>query len=315
MVSLLRSSLGSHKVPVILNGELLQYQQSYLLASFDHGKAVFTPYKSILSPEILPYHLDLTQEEKEDAKKNLTTLNEEAFMALYRDKQQSFFKKYASHYLNKPQDEWGIEISSDPFTNALVITCAAFRDLIDERKHSGALQFTAEQRTVLNNFIVEYAVNWFYIFVNLINRKLSARNMTVKVRGHFIGGLFQPLIVSTDELPCPLQFGQFNWIIAELFSDKQTTLSNFGSKERPAHITAVAMTDLAKTFNCQAIPNMDRKNFVLMVLSAAALSVDKSSHALFASRYGPIFSRIVKSPLEEVMFKKILDIALTRKDA
>lgn len=183
----------------------------------------------------------------------------------------------------------------DSFTGAIVLETVLFHEMAKPELHDGTQQFQAGVYELLRAFVAEYTENWFEVYIYLFNRRIAAQHMPFSVRGHFVSGLFQPLMVETKQIISPLSFGENKWMYSVL-QPYEEYLHLPGENDKRISLSCVAMCDIASVFGTVTMFELDRKLWVFLVVLMLLLCLEDSRSSAFANKYPRLFSQVLANP-------------------
>ncbi len=111
-----------------------------------------------------------------------------------------------------------IQFIEDRSTGALIIRSEIYECLTGvgigrmdgNRIHAIVDRYDANTSAKLKE-IVAYCMSGYYdIYVCLLNKPLTSSYTRMRIKSHFVAGLYQPIIVETSEIVSPLTYGWFN---------------------------------------------------------------------------------------------------------
>lgn len=264
--------LGKVGRPIVLNGKLLCWEKSPILASRPNYSCEYrVAGKDIMMPAA-------------DGDK------------LIEDSINEFAEKYGEILLGtglNPKEL--LPPALDSFTGAIVMETVLFHEISRRELHEGGSQFKRTVVDLLNKFVLEYTKNWYEIYLYLFNRRLLAQHMPYIVKGHFVSGLYQPLLVETPKIMSPLRYGENSWLYS-IFSGYEEFLYLSGERDRKISLSAVAMCDICKIFKSTVMFELDRKLWVLMVELLLMLRLDAEEASAMTKMYSRLMSRILTNP-------------------
>lgn len=264
--------LGKVGRPVVLNGKLLCFEKSPLLVS----RPGYSREYRVVGKDIY--------------------FSAEQGDQMIAEQSDEFAWKYESLLAGTGVDPAELlPPTLDSFTGAIVLENSAFHEISKLELHDGSRQFQPAVSKMLTDFVVEYTVNWFEIYLYLFNRRISAQHMPYSVRGHFVAGLFQPLIVETRSIRSPLSYGENQWF-HQIFRDYEEQLRLPGESDRRLTLSAVAMCDIATVFRVPSMFNLDRKLWVFMMELLLTLRLAPEVSSEMSRQYSRLLSRVLSNP-------------------
>lgn len=157
--------------------------------------------------------------------------------------------------------------SVDPFTGAIVLKNGLYERLLDRYDelhfHDGTRQFMQTTQDTITDFVKQLSLDYFEIFRVLLSRRLMASHMPIKIKGHLVAGLFQPLTIATKYIDCPFTLGEFAWMTQLLNSPEVLTerLEGVSETSRGLEITVIAMSDFSSKFGVPCPKELNRIYF------------------------------------------------------
>lgn len=273
MVAQLKGLLGKTNRPIVVNGKLLCMGRNLVAAHLSNYKLAF---------DVLGLNQDLSA----------------SFGELMINQEIRRFRDAYDEILNGTGlDADALDMSVDQFTGAVIIETPAYRELIKREMHETGRQYNHTMTALIRQFMVEYTVNWFDNYVYLFNRRIAAQHMPIMVRGHFVAGLYQPLIVGTKSLPSPLLYGANQWFY-NLLSGGEEYLERSSDSTRKLDLSCVAMCDVADTFHTPVIYELDRKVWMLMVELVVLSKLSEEATSEVTKKYNFLFRKALYNPLE-----------------
>lgn len=264
--------LGKVGRPVVLNGKLLCFEKSPLLIS----RPSYSREYRVAGKDIC--------------------FNAEQGDQLIAQQSEEFALKYGALLAGT-----GVDMAEllpptlDSFTGAIVLESTTFHEISKLELHDGSRQFQSAVTKMLTDFVVEYTVNWFEIYLYLFNRRIFAQHMPYSVKGHFVAGLFQPLLVETRSIRSPLSFGENQWFY-QIFRDYEEPLRLPGESDRRLSLSAVAMCDVATVFRVPTMFNLDRKLWVFMMELMLTLRLAPDVSSAMSQQYSRLLGRVLSNP-------------------
>lgn len=268
------------KRPLILNGKLVTKDNVPLRVKMGAG-----------------YHIVFTTTSA--GKKEEATFTEEEGEKMLTDAAVAFIDKYGAIGSDTSASWAGFQANIDPFTQAIVLKNNLYdilRDKYSERHlHDGTSQFPPAVQSLISAFVEEQIVNYFEVYINLINRRLMSGHMPTIVKGHLIAGLYQPLLVQTKHIDCPLMFGEFDWFLNYLNKPTQTVeyLGHQQETNRGLDLSVIAMSDLRERLKTPIVRDMDRNHWMFILYSTLSRYI-LGGESLLMRRYGRIYDTIVE---------------------
>lgn len=191
--------------------------------------------------------------------------------------------------------------SVDPFTGAIVLKNELYNQLIDKGNrlhlHDGTVQFKTEVQNLLNEFIKEFIMNYFDIYSYLIDKRLMGSRTPVKIKGHLVSGLYQPLLVATRQIDAPLQLGEFSWLSGIINTPRQCEerLEGVYETTRGLELTAIAMCDFASKFGVTCIKNLNRLYFQFILHLLLIDTIQEGNATEMIKRFKGVYRTIRNS--------------------
>lgn len=210
----------------------------------------------------------------------------------------AFDQKYGSLFNDggKPrQEDANYFANVDPFTGAIVLKNELYTRLLDKdnefRFHDPSFQLKTPVQTVVDEFVKEFVMNYFEIYSYLLNRRLMASHMPVKIKGHLVAGLFQPIVVGTKHIDCPLHLGEFSWFFDSLNSPTQVEkpLESIYETSRGLELSAVAMSDFSQRFYTPCAQNLNRLYFQFILYTILLNTHKDGTAAEMVKRFRRIY--------------------------
>lgn len=272
MVALLKGLLGKSNRPIVINGKLLCQGRNPVVVSLLNYRVVFSVLGS-------------NEEIASEAGENMIT---------------QVIKDYGSRYDEILSGARGIvadEVSAsvDTFTGAVILETPAYQALSREDMHRVGVQHSTTVSQLVHDFVAEYTMDYFDSYVYLLNRRIAAQHMPIMVRGHFVSGLFQPLVVGTKAIPSPFVYGENHWF-HDILASQEEYLERSMDSTRKLDLSCVAMCDICSTFQTPVIYELDRKVFMLMLELILLSQLNQESSAVLIKKYNHLFKRALYNP-------------------
>ena len=281
MVTQLKGLLGKNKRPIVVNGELLKNGRNLVVACLNNYKVEFS---------LLGTNTEWSVE------KGTTFINER-------------ISKFVSDFGGILGKDIGADEATayvDAFSGAVIIETLSYQALSAEHMHDRNVQHAPQVAQLLTRFLAEYTYNYMDIFVYLFNRRIAASHAPIITRGHFVAGLFQPLIVETKALRSPLSFGGNAWVL-DIFAEQAEWLERSQDYARGLNLNCVASCDIASVFGVPVVTQMDRKNWMLMLELCLLTQLEKERGLQLRDWYGLIFNSIIESDAQRGLFAAMMD--------
>lgn len=250
------------KKPIIINGRLAMDGNAVLMLKREKYRV------NVI--KVLPGRQEVLLDEGDDVLSNLAEAFNKKYMGALG---MSDTEELKQHYANV-----------DPFTGAVVLKNELYNQLLDKGNkrhfHDGTIQFKAQLQDTLDEFTKEFVMNYFEIYSYLLNRRLMASHMPVKIKGHLVAGLYQPIIVGTRHIDCPLSLGEFSWFLDAINNPTpcEERLESEFETTRGLELTAISMYDFSKKFNTPCLKNLNRLYFQF-ILYTNLLNILKDGNA------------------------------------
>lgn len=263
---------GKVRKPLVLNGQLVMDGQSLVTVHRDNYAVAVT--KMIGGS---------TEVEVKDP---------EALLASYAD---AFNKKYSGVASRGDGDLVSFYANVDPFTGAVVLKNGLYQKLLDRGNdhhfHDGRMQFKPEIQSIVTEFNKEFILNYFEIYSYLFNRRLMSSHMSVKVKGHLVAGLFQPLVVRTRHIDCPMELPEFQWFFDYLNSpgNCEKQLESVQETVRGLQLTAIAMSDFSAKFGTPCVKEFNRLYFQFILYTILLDTLAEGSASLMPQKFKKIY--------------------------
>ena len=279
MDTLLKSLLGKSKRPMIINGSLAKLgQRSPILASLSGYSLVFETGGSVA-----------------------TTIEKDEMLEAIQEEMNNWDAKYNDSHLVSAARDKDYCFKVDNFTGALIIQSPLFQVLADVANHNPDRQQPAVVKDMLKSFVADYTIDYFEVFLYLLNRRITAQHMPVRVKGHLTGGFFQPVIVETDGIKSPFGYPEFGWLFDDL-NKRSVTLEYHTDSSRKLDLTCIAMCDLSEFFGIRyPVVELDRRIFLLMLSMTSLSQLDIEKANKLGEQYSKLFAVAVTSPLERAL--------------
>lgn len=288
MVKLLKGLLGKTKKAVVVNGRLLSVDRKHVTAFMNNYRIEF---------EVMGTG---------------QALNTDQGINLIVKELKEFNERYAGIVLDSQAQDY-IEAFVDAYTGAVVIENTAYKMLYDRANHAVGVQCMAVHERYLRQFISEYTFNYMDSFVFLLNRRIAAQHMSMQVRGHFVAGFYQPLVVDTVGTASPFTFGEHAWF-RQIFEPYEKHLEHTSDSNRKLELSCVASCDISAIFGCPVVPQLERDRWMFICLVVALSQLDKEQSLNLTRRYGRMFESIISDEgRKELMSRMMLYAEKARK--
>lgn len=264
-------SIKRSGTPVVVNGKLASKSGIYRVAFLD-GKFEYNMYSN----------------------NKVTVMTSAAFYKLLHDIIYDFNMAYKDvikavyniDVENSSQDDLDSSICQysidyDQFTGSIVIQSVLYKFMLEFDRTN-----TTRIDEYHNQFIVEQCIDYYRIFLVLLNKRL----MTVtpyEVKANLIHGLRQPLMCGTSFISCPLDMYGVNyiWDIIPL----QIDLSyDFVS------LSAISTKTLSEILGFKVPAEIARKEFMFLLIYCALFAFEDASK-IFATLYSSVAKSIDSS--------------------
>ena len=271
------SGLLSDKMrkPIIINGKLVTEGNAVIMLRREKYR--------VIAIKVMPGQVEEVIEN-----------GDELLVSLVND----FTQKYGSLFNNggkQPAEDINYFANVDTFTGAIVLKNELYVRMLDENNefkfHDTTFQLKSPVQAVVDEFIKEFTLNYFEIYSYLLNRRLMASHMPVKIKGHLVAGLYQPLVVGTKHIDCPLRLGEFSWFFDYLNTPSpcEKQLESVYETSRGLELTAVAMCDFAQKFYAPCAQNLNRLYFQFILYSILLDFWRDGSASLMVKRFRRIW--------------------------
>ena len=277
METLLKSLLGKTKRPIIINGSLAKLgDRSPIFASLS-GYALLFETSGVQS----------------------VVIDTDNMLAAIQNELNEWDAKYNLPALVNVAKGYDYLFRVDNFTGALIIQSPLFQVMADPANHGQGKQQQQSVQDAFAQFLADYTADYFEVFLYLLNRRITAQHMPVKVKGHLTGGFFQPVIVETEYIRSPFSYPAFDWLVGMLVQ-RSIVLEHHADSNRRLDLTCIAMCDLAECFGLQLpVVELDKRVFLLMLCMTALSRLDMERANALGKKYGKLFALAVTSPLEK----------------
>lgn len=269
MVARLKELLGRKKSYIIVNGNLLCVNKS--------------PLRIVKENYRLAFYVG-TNEDEYTARDGVEIIKESI---------SEFKERFDGILPNGIQNDVA-EMAIDNYTGAVIITSASYRVLSDIAVHKKNIQHTEEVSAIMRDFVTYYTKEWMKIFVYLMNTRIASQSMRKAIRGRFIAGFYQPIVIDTPLIRSPFLFGENAWYL-DLLGNYVEELESPADSGRKLRLNCVAMCDLAEVVGCQPVKELDRKHYMLIVLLNLLLKLNPDAPAELSSYWMTMFKNIAKN--------------------
>lgn len=268
VVASLNEVMSSRPGIFVINGEVLKNEGSPVFAYRDDSRGYQTKYFCRRGNEIVPIE-------------NGERLIFQAY--------SNFMERYDGFISNEQTDTEVMAAERDDFAGAYLQSTRLYTRLMDPELHKTVTTYSKELQPLMEDFIVQQLINYFELFLLRYNRKLMSASTPIKNRAHFIEGLFQPYTFTSTKIPCPIEWGRFDWF-RERWNANHVVLES-GASNKGYHLTCVAMSDFCDSIGIPVVTQFDRKHFQCIVGGMLAQSVASDGMSRFMSYfpYQPLF--------------------------
>lgn len=183
-----------------------------------------------------------------------------------------------------------------PFTGAVILKNKLYDFYVDkdniQHLHDGQLHFKPEIQKLITEFDKEFIVNYYEIFSILMNRKLTGSHMPMFIKGHLVSGLYQPLVIASKEIDCPLNLGEFSWFheYLQIPNLDEVRLESMQETTRGLELTAIAMCDYAQKFNVKIATELNRIYFLFVLYAVLLDMLESGAASLMVNRFAKIYN-------------------------
>ena len=272
---------GKLKKPLIVNGHLVTVEGRPVLAHREN-------YKVVLSATNKGSSMTVIEED-------------EKLLGSYAD---AFNEKY-KRFSGSSEDLTEFYANADTFSGAIVLHNALYDTLVDQYNkhhfHDGLRQFPDDLQALITDFNTNQMLNYFEIYLFLLNRRLTSSHMPIKIKSHLVAGLFQPLIVQTKNIHCPLTMGEFRWFFDYLNRDEQVDilLEGINDTARGLGLTVIAMSDLSKRLGVPCVKELPRLYFQCMLYTILIDTISPEASTLMLKKFTSVFQKMRSSRAED----------------
>lgn len=218
---------------------------------------------------------------------------------LLEDIGKKFNEKYGSLVNGSALHTSHFESSIDTFTQSVVMKNGLYDFLMDQydssHLHDGQRQFQEGAQKLIYDFVCETIENYLEIYLTLMNRKLMGGHMPPIIKGHLVSGLFQPLVVQSRHVFCPLKFGEFQWFLDYLERGTPTEeyLERGNDTNRGLDLSVIAMSDISKKFGTPIVKELTRAEWLFILYLSLIRFVDLDGEAI--KRFSTHFIKLYMS--------------------
>lgn len=207
--------------------------------------------------------------------------------------------------------------SIDPFTGAVILKNGLYTTLLDKNDalhlHDGMSQFQGENLALINKFVTTQIINYVEIFTALMSRRLMSSHTPMKIKGHLVSGLYQPLIVSSKGVDCPLVSTRFRWFLQYINRGNQLEeyLEGMDDTARGLTLSVIAMSDLQKVFGTRLVRNLNRVHFVFMMYLILIGTVDPSARKEMIKTHSALYTAIREGTAGDIPLRSFMEDFVT----
>lgn len=220
--------------------------------------------------------------------------------ALLNAEADAFNSKYSILSSGSEEELNQFSPTVDFFTGAIVIKNGLYEKLIDRYDemhfHDGKRQFQEETQKRIDTFTEELLMNYFDIYLHLLNKRLTASHMPQKIKGHLVAGLFQPIVVRTKQIDSPFQLGEFQWFHELLNNPEMCEIRLEGVQEttRGLELTVISMYDFSQKMNVSCAKELNKLYFQFILCRLLLSTLNSEGPDMMEQRYGRIYNKIAK---------------------
>lgn len=184
----------------------------------------------------------------------------------------------------------------DSFTKAVVLHSGLYDVLLDiddvNHLHDGTRQFREDMQTKLAEFLTDSFINYFEVYVLLLNKRLMGGHLPIIVKGHLVAGLYQPLVVQTRYIRSPLKFGEFKWFFDYLNSpeDCEEYLERVMQTSRSLDLSVISISDLQAKFGVPNIRELKRVHWLFILMLVLIRRYSSDGRKRFVARYQRLYN-------------------------
>lgn len=291
MVNLLSGLCGKSPRPIIINGQTLKKNGKLVVIQRDNYKVTLSIAASASAVASEP--TDNTINDSEE---------------LLKSEAKRFHDAYGAVGISE-EEFYNFQAMTDTFTSAIVMRSSAYDKLLDINNtmhlYDGTRQFTPEVGSRLKTFVVSSMINYFEIFLMLLNRRLTGSRMPVKIKSHLVAGLWQPYIVKTKFIESPLDLECFSWVRNYLNEDEvvEEILESVHDTVRGLQLSVISSYNFSERLHTPIIRELDRRQFMFMLLMVLARTIDENAPALFSKTYPGVFKAISNKTTAEFLLQ------------
>lgn len=189
----------------------------------------------------------------------------------------------------------------DSFTQTVVLKNGLYNFLIDKgdenHLHDGTRQFQEDAQVLLKEFVVESIINYLEIYIFRIGRRLTGGHMPAIVKGHLVAGLYQPLVVQTKHIECPLKFGELSWFLNYLNSPESVEeyIERTQETKRGLDLSVIAISDLNAKFSTPIIRELNRVHWLFILYASILGRLDQNGSSRFIAKYQNLYKAITEN--------------------
>lgn len=267
------SGLVSEKVkkPIILNGKLVVDDGALVLARREKYSVIFS--KSVGGKEV-------------------TIENAEDILNAYAD---AFNSKFSGVFSRVDTNATSFHANVDSFSGAVVLKNGIYTALLDKSDenhfHDGRMQFRSQVQDLITEFNRDFIFDYFDIYQLLLDRRLMASHIPAKIKGHLVAGLYQPLVVRTRHIDCPLELPEFQWFFNHINSPEicEERLESVQETARGLELTVIAMSDFSKKFGTKCMRELNRRYFQFILYAILCGQLNPGFSAAMCQRYKNLY--------------------------
>lgn len=276
MVNQLRGFLsGRLKKPIIINGRLVTMDNRILMASRDNYKVIFTLVGAGTTETVIENGEEIIEKRAVE-----------------------FNRKYSKIYGRQNDDVTQFSASVDSFTGAVILKNPLYEFLLDKNDeqhfHDGTRQFTEDTQKLITEFTKELVINYFEIYCHLFNRRLMASHMPIMIKGHLVSGFYQPLVIRTRGIDCPLELGEFAWFHEFINSPEvcEKRLESIQETTRGLELTAISMYDFSAKFGVSCVKELNRLYFMFILYTILINTLEDGASGEMVNHFKKIYASI-----------------------
>lgn len=210
----------------------------------------------------------------------------------------NFNKKYTAIATGDAEELQQFRANVDPFTGSIVMKNGLYDRLFDRNNelhiHDGVIQLLPDVRKEVREFSCSLILDYFEIYHVLLNRRLMSSHIPMTIKGHLVAGLFQPLVVKTKQIDCPLELAEFDWLHEYLREPEsvEKILEGVQETSRGLGLTAIAMSDFADKFGTPIVTELNRLYFQYILYYILINTFDATGYERMEKRFSRIASSI-----------------------